>query len=218
MSNYLMYEHFKGHRDLSDNQVSILKKAFTQINQNIDIVEDYFRLDGHRRARDGQCLIGRLNGENRLRIRTKDQLPGAYARVVPIVTLNTNRVTFYAQYLNACYNSWERATPTGNGDRVCPIAELAGTLIHEAAHTCLGNEKYGYLVSYWYRHQFRQRKDHTVRSCSAVNAPSSWLPQEYRNKDAVQAETPYLGLTSEEIDLPNQPPFLNLTFKKYYLA
>ncbi|NBC18245.1 MAG: hypothetical protein GVY18_13120 [Bacteroidetes bacterium] len=218
MSNYITHEFFKAHRDLSDNQVTILDKAFDQINRNLNIIEDFFELDGQKRSRDGNCLIKRFTGENRLEIRTKDELPGAFARVVPVVSLNTNRVTFYEQYLNACYNSWAKASDgTGDGDKVCPVSELAGTLVHEAAHTCLGNEKYGYLISYWYRYQFRLRNGYTCRLCSASAAPSSWLPQDYKNKEGVQDETPYLGIHGEEIATPpGLPPGMKL--KKYYLA
>ncbi len=221
MSNYITHKYFKAHRDLSDNQVEILEKAFAQINRNLDLVEDYLELEGQRRSRDGNCLIKRATGENRLEIRTKDELPNAFARVVPVISLNTNRITFYEQYLNACYNSWEKA-PAGKaeGAKGCPVSELAGTLLHEATHTCLGNEKYAYLLSYWYRYHFRKRKGYACRLCRANDALRFWLPQDYKNKDEVITVTPYCSIRGVDVKLKSNvllPPTMG-KMKKYYLS
>ena len=188
---YTKRKYFKAHDDLTKLQCDMLDEAFAQINRNIEMVEDFYDLPGQKNSRDGKCITKRLNGTNMLEIRSKDT-DNYVARVVPVVSLNTNRITFALHYLRGCRHTWAEAD-TGGGDKACALAELAGTIIHEAAHTCLGNEKYGYLISHYYRWRFRKDKGYKVCNCSAVKKPKSWCAQDYKNKEEVQDAVVYCG-------------------------
>lgn len=216
---YTTYGRFKGHNDLRDNHVEVLEEAFIQINDNLEFVEDYYKLSGHKKRRDGKCIIKRLTGKNKLKIKAKD-IKG-YALVIPIITLNTNRITFNKNYLSACYNSWKDADGV-DGNKPCAIAELAGVIIHESAHTCLGTEKYAYLVDYYYRYRFRLEHGHSSSTCAAADEPPSWLPQDYKNKAAVKNVTGSCGFRFVEdtgIPTPNIPGInVNVKIGHYYLS
>jgi len=203
MGNYIDHLRYKAHKDLTGRQVEVLTAAFAQINSNMPILRDYYAMERHKIGRDGKCMVKRLTGENKLKIRIKEGMK-PIARVIPVVTLNTNRITINAGYLQACFNSWHEAASSEEKD--CALCELAGTIVHEASHTCLGNEKYAYLVEYYYRWRYRSDNGYTCPMCSASTEPPSWYPQDYKNKDEILRHVTWCGFKFVEIPLPANAP------------
>ena len=157
-----------------------LTMAFAQINNHIEILRAYHSMERHSVGRDGKCLRKRLNGDNKLEIKAREGLwdKGAPASTLPIVALNTNRVLIDSGFLYAVYNSWNKAATTEEKD--CVISELAGVIIHEASHTCLGIEKYAYLIEYYYKWRFRHDYHATCPMC--VPAVSGSMRLSYRRR------------------------------------
>jgi len=203
MGKYNEHYRFKSHRNLTQNQVLILKKAFEQINDNLDLVKDYYTMPKHQIGRDGKCISKKLKGDTKLKTRAKKGLrekTGSLAAVTQFTPTIVNRITFDWDFLNACYNSWHVATTKEEKD--CAISELAATIIHEASHTCLSNEKYAYLVGHYYRWRFRQDNGYTCPMCIASTMPPSWYPQDYKDKDAVIKHVRWCGIRFEEFTYP----------------
>jgi len=217
MSKYIEHLRYKAHKDLTDHQISILTEAFSQINNNFNIVRDYYSMSKHKAGRDGKCISKRLKGENKLKIRVKKGM-NPIARVVPVITLNTNRITINFDYLTACYNSWHEAKTSE--EKNCAVCELAGTIVHEASHTCLGNEKYAYLVEYFYRWRYRKDNGYSCPMCSAASEPPSWYPQDYKNKEKILQHVRWCGFKFVEMKLPDGAPTPPIGMPKignYYL-
>jgi len=222
MGKYNKHYRFKSHRNLTQNQVLILKKAFEQINDNLDLVKDYYTMPKHQIGRDGKCISKKLKGDTKLKIRAKKGLregkSSSLATVTQFVPTIVNRITFDWNYLSACYNSWHTANT--DEEKTCAISELAGTIIHEASHTCLSIEKYAYLISYYYRWRLKSDNGYICPMCSAVSQPPSWYPQDYKNKNKVLQHVKWCGLKFVEMKLPAGTPTPPIGMPKignYYL-
>ena len=127
---YIRRKYYKAHVDLSDAQIEVLDAAFSHLNQNLHLIQDFHGLPEPISPSALEHIIQRLNGENMMEIRTQDT-KDTEIRVVPLASLNINRITLGSHYLKICWQSWaQKKEGVGNHSI---LIELAGTLIHEAA-------------------------------------------------------------------------------------
>ena len=210
MGKFHTYTYFKAHIDIDEKYVGIIKKAYEQINDHMECVTNYYDIKGHKKRRDGVSITKKLTGKKKIeyKIKTTDDY---YARTI------FDNVTFANSYLSAAYNSYHEELDPDKKESY--LAEFAATIIHEAAHTAMGNEKYAYLIDYYYRHELGKKLGWSGDTYVASDVPRSWLPQDYKNEKDVKSEVTYLGPKFQEMATPPglTLPF-NLKYGKYYLV
>lgn len=165
----------------------IIEKAMEQIYNNIDLVEDWFDLTGY----DGYCTLNLLKANG----------IGGYLhfqRTASYVTecagemqwrgcsmWFSNTVQLSKEFVNAIANDYNATTSDGRGRRACLIADLAGTIIHEAMHLCVytGHDVV-YLTQQYYKDQLIRRNAYSDSNCCEVNL-SSYDPVDYAGADSI---------------------------------
>lgn len=162
-----------------------------QINNNIDIVQDWFDLTGY----DGSCTVALLTATGKGGYihfeRTKSEsnacgwFGGTGWRGCTIPGSNT--ISLSQEFVNAVANDYNALTSDSSGRRACLIADLAGTIVHEAMHACfyLTHETI-YLCQQFYYDEFASRHSYTSSNCCTVN-PSSYDPADYASLDDIKA-------------------------------
>ena len=210
MGKFHTYTYFKSHIDIDEKYVGLIKKAYIQINDNMECVTNYFDIKGQKKRRDGVSLTKKLSGKKKIEYKVKNT-DKYFARTI------FDNVTFATRYLQAAYNSYHEEVDTDMKESY--LAEFAATIIHEAAHAALGNEKYAYLIDHYYRYEMGRKKGWTGNAYVASEKPKSWLPQDYKNEKDVKTEVDYLKPKFQELELPEGlmlPPGIN--YGKYYLV
>lgn len=185
----------------NDKGVSIIERAMRQINNNLDIVEDWFDLTGL----DGYCTVNLLsaNGTGGYLHFRRDRSEihacgfggtGWRGCTVP----GSNTVTLSKEYVNAIANDYNDLTSDSTGRRACLVADLASTIVHETLHACFYlTEDYCNLIQQFYRDEFTSRHGYTSSNCCQANL-SSYDPADYDGADDVAAVERMM--TYDEVD------------------
>ncbi|MBM4366068.1 MAG: hypothetical protein FJ102_07620 [Deltaproteobacteria bacterium] len=162
--------------DFSDSGEFIIAKAMSQINENIDIVEDFFdRYINVLGAKvSGACVVNLLTAASAfagyLHFERVDRrgnpcngLKNWYGCTVPGAVV----IQLAQQFVKAVYNS-RAAESCGSGDGACACvtAELAAMIVHETCHSCLLDEIPAYLLTAHYKYEFASRNGYTSSCCT----------------------------------------------------
>jgi hypothetical protein len=182
---------FCAHDNLESADRDLIDWAFDVLQTNVGRIVRFENSDGVRV--DTRCLQSLIWGGEavfgRLHIREDDIV----ARGFTIPTSTT--ITLKRSLLNAMVARISQ--PTCNSRcQDCIVSELAGLILHEAAHSCALGEPYAYVLGhYWrYYHQEDLRADSSARGfggrsvpiatpgsnlCCAVTALSTWDVSEW---------------------------------------
>ncbi len=166
-----------------------IERAMTQINNNIDLVEDWFTDAGL----DGSCVLNLLtaagDGGGFLHFRRDESSVHACGFkldwrgcTIPGSTI----ITLSAELVNALAND---SATDGGGNRACMVADLASTIIHETMHSCFySRHKKIILNQQHYYDAFIARQGYTSGSCCVLSpAPASYDPADYADLAAAEA-------------------------------
>jgi hypothetical protein len=155
----------------------MLQKAFRQLQNNVDLVSDYFDEPGV--GRSGNCVEKIVNGHLRgSTVKFKlDRVICAMGYTIP----GNLHVRLDPDYVRAMYAEYDAAScGADNGECACITAELARTLLHEITHVCGASEVQAYLVDAFYQEKFEERYgyDH-CNCCGQLQTFSTWDPSDY---------------------------------------
>lgn len=171
--------------EFGDDSTWMLRKAFLQLQNNSDLVSDYFDEPGV--GRDGTCVLKIVNGHTRgsvVKLKL-DRVICAMGYTIP----GDLHVHLDPDYVRAMYAEHEAAScGADDGECACITAELARTLLHEIAHVCFASEIQAYLIDAYYLDKFEERYgyDH-CNCCGQLQTFSTWDPSEYSSQDDVFA-------------------------------
>lgn len=200
-----------GDTDLENANIDFINRVFRQINDNIDIVEDYFSAAGLSSGYQGSaglfaygdCVVAMLTGGRVTyswlfqvvvqKLLVTEAIHGDFNAftplpgIVPWFEINWCRI-------RALSKAHDDTASDGDGAKACYTAELAGTIVHETCHVCgILNEETPALLSYYYRHKFAERFGYTDSNCCAETALSSYAAADYGDKNDVWAVVQYMG-------------------------
>ena len=174
--------------DWNEEETAIIERAMTQINNNIDIVQDWFDLARY----DGSCTIHLLKATGRggfihfRRTKSRSTACGTNLGWRGCSFPGANVIGLSREFVNAVKNDFNALSGDKSGRRACLIADLAGTIIHEAMHLCFYlTHHYSYLCQQHYYDKFAARHGFTSSNCCVVN-PASYDPRDYANLNAIR--------------------------------
>ncbi len=185
-ATYTWRTFYYAHEDWSEDQLSIIDRAFKQINENLDIVSDYYDQDGV--AKSGACHTNLLSGGSwtagHLHLKPWD---GVHCWPEPgtgfigctsglYMKLNEN----YIQNGLEAFASADRGHDTG--ESACLAADIAATIVHESTHSCLGNEKIAQLTNQFYFVRFAANHGWSHENCCGEEL-ASWDPSDWTLSD-----------------------------------
>ncbi len=162
--------------DFLDSGEFIITKAMAQINENVDIVEDFF--DRYRNvlgARvSGSCVVNLVTAASRFagylhfeRVDRTGRPCGSEKKWLACTVPGAVVIQLAQQFVGAVFNSRAAHTcSSGDGDCACVVAELAALILHETCHSCLLDEIPAYLLAAHYKTEFARAKGHTSSCCT----------------------------------------------------
>jgi len=174
--------------------VSIIERAMRQINNNIDLVEDWFSMT----KLSGNCTVDLLTatGVGGFLHFRRDQ---SAVNVCGFGELNwrgctipgSNTVTLSKEYVNAIANDFNDAScGDQDGECACLVADLAGTIIHETMHACfyLTND-FCWLAQQFYMDTFIARQGYSNTSNCCTSQLTSYDPADFDGEADVAPQT-----------------------------
>lgn len=163
--------------DWDSRHVWAFDKAFTQIRNNLDIVDDYFA----DLARDGDCIKRYFDGTKELHLVPLTECEDVHYSAKAFYGIN--RIRLNKHFVTAVYNSYHDSDcGSGDGACACAIVGLAGLLLHEASHICADNEILAHLLQAFYQFKFKENHGYEPADwCCAQNfgAEGGWAPGDW---------------------------------------
>lgn len=181
-------DHFYAEDAWNDDELWLLNKAMKQINNNLDILDDFEDESNY----DVACVkrgLSTVRGyfyagtgdpfeDDFVIVCLADSYYGCTFPCSDYIILNR----FYVQALVTAY----RAATCGDQDGECACLTTALSLLiaHETTHRCCSDENVAYLLSQFYQFEFERRKgydEHT--NCCGVDYVD-WRKNQWTNSEA----------------------------------
>lgn len=188
--------------DMSDQHVELMDEAFEMLNESnslwssLQFLSDYYALPGHslRHVVNRDRHLSYLNGQAKLRFFAPYVSGGvAHSYVLDVIHINGNFLDAMDDYLQQFP---PRRGEANQPQRLCVIAELASTIIHETAHAAGfiqgQGEGFAYLSEYYWKYHYlrasmRRGFLSSMQECCARNEPPSWFPEDYPSSEREDA-------------------------------
>ncbi len=177
---------YYAHEDWSEDQLSIIDRAFKQINEHLDIVSDYYDQDGV--AKSGACHINLLSGGSftaghlHLKPWSGEGCEGKPHDIFYGCTSGLY-IKLNEGYVTAAFDAFSAADRGHDtGESACLAADLAATIVHESTHSCLGNEKISMLTNQFYFVRFAAQHGWSHANCCGEEL-DSWDPADWSLSD-----------------------------------
>ena len=172
--------------DWGDEQIEVLNRAFEQINNNMDIIEDWEDEAGEETTcqqailRGNSAYYGQAHIEGGTGV---DVFGNGYAgRTVP----GTTTTVLAKHFVKAMANARNFAQCDDDGTCSCPVAAVAGLIIHEVAHMCFQTENGAYSLGQFYMFRYAQDRGYSSEWCCARDW-GDWNPWNYSTEEAKEA-------------------------------
>ncbi len=162
--------------DFSDDGEHIIAKAMSQINENIDIVEDFF--DRYRNVLgakvSGACVVNLVTAASPFagylhfeRVDRRGNPCSGSKNWLGCTVPGAVVIQLAQRFVKAVYNSRAAHTcSSGAGDCACITAELAAVILHETCHSCLLDEIPAYLLVAHYKSEFADAHGYSSKCCT----------------------------------------------------
>ncbi len=189
--------HYWAHEDWDKEHLGALDSAYEQINENMDILEDYEDEKGVTMETD--CVRAMLKGDDdwygqtHIEPMNMDDLVEAHEAgeggtfnftYGSTIGMGSTTILLGKQYVRAIANTRKsEGCGEGDGDCSCMIADLATLIIHETAHVCLQTENGAEALGSYYQYRFKKDKGWDSPYCCGTNW-GDWNAWNYSNAEA----------------------------------